>query len=258
MNQRLVIIGIVMILAFILVYFFSFYGTEEHLDQNQLGYCGKIITPAMKKTCIAMLEKNFSVCMNVPYFDKYCYDSVSILMQNPSECEGLAEYPRSACYHNIAKLRKDQSLCEKVSWFDLCYWDIAELINDPSLCHKMEAGCEKKQCLAMVTGNISYCEEVPEPSEKELCLLKLSENKDVSKCEYVPEYGETTYISSCVYDIAKKTGDISVCSIITSDEFKWKCLAELVGSEIVCDKAETQFWKDFCLVEVLKNKLTQE
>ena len=252
-------ITIITFITLMSVYFLFFYGGEEHPDQTYLDYCRKIQTPSMKKTCIAMIEKDFSICEKIPYFDKYCYDCVSALIQNPSLCESLSGYPKSACYHNIAKLKKDTSFCEKVSWFDICYWDLARLTNDASLCRKMGAECEEYQCLAEVTGNSSYCEKVPDTSEREMCFKKLSDGKDISICEiYVPERGGVTYMSSCVYNIAKETGNISACLLITSDEFKWRCLAELAGSERICNRAENQFWKDFCLVEVLKNKLIHQ
>jgi len=122
-------------------------------------------------------------------------------------------------------------------------------------------GKARKRCLnlrkslAESTGNISYCEKVPDVSEKIKCFGVLGEN--ISACEmYVREYGEIISSPRCKYELAKLKNDVSLCWNIKHKETKWKCIAELNATEKVCDKAETQFWRDYCLVEVLKTRLS--
>ncbi len=234
--------------------------TEELYKEINESHCNEMKTAEMKKTCLAMFEKNLSICEGMPYFNEYCYDKVFILMENFSEslCEKLSKYyPKTTCYIRLAEIKKDESFCKKAGGrYQECSWKLAKLLKKPELCSAIEVDCEKNQCLAEVTGNASYCEKVPDVQEKKACYAKLLKN--VSACgEYIPEYGEILYIPICLYDLAKTTNNISLCWNITRKETKWQCLAELSKDKRVCNESESQFWKDFCLVEILKNKLVE-
>lgn len=226
-------------------------------DENR---CSKFKSPEMKETCKAMVNKNLSICNDLSYFNSYCYEKVTEVYGNLSEsfCEGLSKYePRTDCYIKLAKIEKDPSYCKKaIGKYQMCSWELAKILKKPEPCYAIEVDCEKYQCLAKATGNISYCEKVPDHLEKRACFAKLKEN--VSMCgHYVPEKGEVTYIPTCLHSLAKDLNKKSICwSITTSQEIKWKCLADLGDSSEICNKAKSRFWKDYCLIEFLSNKMS--
>ncbi len=230
--------------------------TEELYKEINESYCNEMKTPEMKKTCIAIIGKNFSTCESCLNFREVCYKVVSQLAYNISFCDKAPPTAKYWCYRNLAVNKKNVSICEKLEIKDECYRDLAIQLHNTSLCKKMNADCEKNQCLAEVTGNASYCEKVPDVGEKELCFKKIANDIDACKVS-VSEYGELEYEPYCMHIIAKQTNNISICWKIKSGKHKLKCLAELSKDKRVCNESESQFWKDFCLVEILKNKLVE-
>jgi hypothetical protein len=251
--------GMILIIAVLAIWTSCFKSAEKTYEINE-SYCNKIKTSEMRKTCLAMVEKNFSICEELLYFDRECYEKVFVLTKNISEllCKSFSDYePKSACYVRLAEVKKNASFCENAGGsYQECSWKLAKLLKNPDLCNQIEAECEKYQCFADASGDISYCKKVTDAPEKMACYAKLQKN--VSACGmYSSEYGEILYVPQCLYDLAKITKDISLCWNITKSDVRWICLADLGATEEVCNKAETQFWKDFCLVEVLINKLNK-
>ena len=249
-------IGLILIISLIIIWNLNSKNTELVYNLNE-SYCNNIETPDMKITCMAMFKKDFNICKENFYFNDYCVDKVFQVTKNFSEslCESFSNYyPKMKCYVWLAKEKRDISFCKKAGIREFgCYWKMAILLKNPEICNYMGVDCEKYQCLAEVTGNASYCKKVPDSGEKENCIMRCLKQENACKIN-LPEYGEILYYPECMYDLAKRTNDISICWKIDG-EIKWKCLADMGATEEVCDQADTQVWKDFCLVEILKNKL---
>lgn len=256
MEKKYLVGVLIFIIGLVVVWNLSSKSTELVYGINE-SYCDKIETLDMKHTCMAMLKRDFNICKGKPYFLDYCTHKVFQVTENFSEsfCESFSRYyPRIECYLWLAKKKKDVSFCEKTDVRKPeCYWELAKILENPELCNNIEADCEKNQCLAEVTGDSSYCEHVPDSGEKEACFAKISKQENACKIN-LPEYGEILYYPECMYKMAKLKNDISICWKIEGEK-KWECLADLGATEEACDQAETQLWKDFCLVEILKNKL---
>lgn len=255
----IVVITILIIISICLVSFFMLMYKEENVD---ITFCKGIETQSMRMTCSAIFRQDPFICKKTGNFDKYCYDSVFGSTKNSSifECEKFSEYyPNSICYLNLAKIKKNPNLCEKVSgMYQTCYWELAKILKNPKLCENINAICEKNQCLAEVTGNISICEEVPDAVEKKTCIGNILKNVNIDQCEdTVTEYPSVLYVPDCVKKIALTSKNISLCNLIENKEIKWSCLAGLSKSIDICEKADSNFWKDYCKVEFIKNILAK-
>lgn len=73
-------------------------------------------------------------------------------MQNrdTDSCEKSEGVLRDACYTDIAKAKKDPSLCEKIAdqtMMGSCYTLIAEIIKDPTLCNNVKWEIREDICI---------------------------------------------------------------------------------------------------------------
>lgn len=86
------------------------------------------------------------------------------------ECKGIQDLDKqSKCYVDLAKETKNETLCGKITAFELradCYTELAILKNDPSICEKIEPrGSMYESCH-------EYFEEVIKKPEKRSPPLK--------------------------------------------------------------------------------------
>lgn len=270
MNKKLIIFAL---LAFVIISITVFYvlkygivGTKGESTKKEpidVKTCDEMNTYDLKNICLAIFTNDPSKCKDAGNFDTYCYDTVFGVIKDVSEslCKSFSEYyPRTTCYFELAKIKKDPSLCEESGGrYQKCSWELAKILKKPELCENIGVDSEKKECLAEVTCNVSFCKEITNEEEKKICIDSLSKHVSINICkEYIPEYPSVFYIPECVKNVAITTQNISLCNLIDVKETKWGCFAEVSKSIDVCERADNIFWMDFCKVEFIKNIFTKK
>lgn len=250
---------ILVILTLISIPLFLVLNSVNELDRTNTGtYCDKIENYDLKEVCLALLEKNFSRCEKLSYLDTLCYKNLIDTNNVSLElCQSLSRYEASSrCFLKLAIQTGDSSYCNETGGkYFFCKWIMAYELNDSSLCNEVDTDCKKYRCLAFLTGNESLCNEVIEEDEKKICLALTTNNFTKDSCGiYSREYGEVLYAPVCLYSISFWKKDVSVCQDIEHNQIKWECYARF-ENETLCNYAENQFFKEFCLVEIFKNTM---
>ena len=114
--------------------------------------------------------------------EKYC---LALARRSEEECSGLEEgYQRARCYSDIAEIKKELSLCDKIKSdlnlpdleADSCYRKVAVAMGDLSICKK--SGNED-DCIIEVVGNsndFNLCEKISDDQKKDSCYLRVVYN----------------------------------------------------------------------------------
>jgi len=219
----------------------------------------------MKLICLATINGNPLMCDKVGDLNSYCYETVFSAMKNISEdlCEKLSDsFPKNLCYHELAKIRKDPSICNITEGrYQWCCGDLAEITKNYKLCEEIDIYFERTECLAEVTGNLSFCEAIDINKYKSACLIKLGKITDVKECEEVVPKNFPTYseeVQECILKIALTREDVSLCDLIKAKETRIRCIAKFSDNIKVCEKVEGIFWEDFCKVEFIKSAMEKD
>jgi len=258
--KKYVILFIGIVLVLVIFQFYSIKENEDVINGTEVtgsNICGNFSVPELKIICNAISAQDPFLCTQTGNFEDYCYESVFSTSKNLSEglCNKFYQYyPRSVCYLNLAKLKRNPSYCEETGgMYQQCSWELAKVMKKPELCSNIEVDCEKYQCVAEVMENSSYCEMVPDIPERKLCYTKLLENATVDNCkEYVPEIPTVLYLPDCIRYLAERDNNITLCNFIENKELKWKCFATVSDTISICNSSADNFWKEFCEIEFIK------
>jgi len=256
------------VLICIIISTIVFFAQKEKIIEKEESFdikiCDDIKTYDLKLICLSIFTDNPSRCKEAGNFDNYCYESTFEAMKNFSEslCKGFSDYsPRTLCYLRLAETSKDPSLCEKAGGrYQECSWELAKITKNQKLCEEIEVDFEQNECLAEVTGDVSFCEKIISDIERGTCFIMLGKNADIKKCGEIVSIENPSYAYSqqCIVSVALATKDISLCDLIENKEARWRCLASLSKSIDICKGGENQFWEDFCKIEFIKSTFTQK
>jgi len=152
-----------------------------------------------------------------------CYYAFAVELNNLSLCECIAtENRKDLCYQDIASLRKDASICEKISHEgllkDICYRRVAIKNEDITICNKINDGTELNKCISQIisqTGDTSFCEKTDDP---DTCYYNIAiENLDISICEKISSSSSfPDWKTQCLLKIASAKGDKKLCEKLES------------------------------------------
>lgn len=159
-----------------------------------------IARPFMK---LALAVQNEQICRFIPvievrdgdYCKNWCYTNVAIMKKDSSICDKVKNYLNSWCYSNIAKDTKNELICEKIgdqdSFYerDSCYKDVSGVTKNESICEKIIHDSYRDQCfenIAKTTKNESVCGKIIDEWSRNFCYNDVAKSKkDPSICEKI-------------------------------------------------------------------------
>lgn len=224
----------------------------------------RFITPLQENcvTTLALNEKDESFCDVLPLSNN---DVISIVFfMTPSHKE--------VCYTEIAKTKKDFSVCKKLeeqikeqieekikqdSYLSPCYQ--AVYIASENVCNYDDEFGQYDDCiknLAIEKKDIQICKGVVNWSKQKECekeILIFTEDFLTSCQRFNGEEKE-----ECIKDAVIANDDIALCDIL-EDFYKGECYAEIIingkrNDSKLCDNFYDSLKKEVCLAEVAVNK----
>jgi hypothetical protein len=227
--------------------------------KNDSSICQKIFDSNAKSNCISVLESDITYCksycksieMAHNIADSYenlskseCHRKCIIYIPPPfnpstylSDCVKTGK-PGSICKKQLLLVTQNDSLCEDAG----CFADIAKIKKDMSVCENAHNAQRTDFCythLAMDSYNDSICDRILNQTEKEIC--KATANRDTKKfiafykCDEQPDQNKK---DDCYEGAIRHTGqvlegklsteDIYICDLIADRGKKENCYDSLI------------------------------
>lgn len=109
---------------------------------------------------------------------------------------------------------------------------------------------ESLRSIARERGDESVCELIPQAFSRNGCFRDIAlAKKDAVICEII---GDSDVVDGCLMTLALQTADHSVCQQITSENTKYKCLAQTQGNHHWCEQIKDVKSRDFCVYSLMK------
>jgi len=191
---------------------------------------------AFKSSCfdsVAKDQNDISLCKS-----QECITGYAVLLDNPDLCWLLdfGNY-RDSCFMDLAKKRKDFLLCDEVKskyTRNSCYMELNFSDQNTSFCFKLKDLSKNvlQKCLSETRHDVNSCMEMKSYIDKNECIINVAViKKDPSLCDLIemPKYnistltGPTWEKDICMYEIAKASGDVSICRAITDKRWIKNC-----------------------------------
>jgi len=114
--------------------------------------------------------------------------------------EGI-EIKRYECFKEVAIVKKDESLCEKISiyvpQYPECYIQIALIKKDPTICGKIDYQWPREECyieVAKIEKNPQLCGKIFFTGNRDKCYKEVATSKkDQTLCEKAGKYKQECY-----------------------------------------------------------------
>ncbi|MDQ3014581.1 MAG: hypothetical protein M3Q73_01810 [bacterium] len=172
--------------------------------------------------------------MNPPqYHIDLCYTQVAVKIADPEVCEYAND--KSYCFHQVAKEKKDISICDRISEGDErhemrgeCYSLFTIKGTDKSICENLQDFGGKAACYlgaVTFTPNKTICDTKmdggPFTDYNTMACYSLvaAHFKDASICNYI----KPLLRSQCISSVAIKKQDPSLCKTITDSYYANYC-----------------------------------
>ncbi|MCX8195380.1 MAG: hypothetical protein N3G22_04730 [Candidatus Micrarchaeota archaeon] len=160
--------------------------------------------------------------------------------KSESDCDNRTDskYGKRACLIDLAKIKEDPSICEKIVTDDpfdraYCYIVFAEWKKDVSHCVVINDSIYKDDCIGIVAGatkDASLCSKINSPGIQERCFTELAIlNEDASICDYI----------NISYAVRGKDPCLTYVAL-------------LKNQESMCDQLHYSDWKNFCYKQLSK------
>ncbi len=211
-----------------------YFDLAKNLSDSSI--CGKIENQPLNKACETLITGDFSLCKQLQYNTSWdaCYQTVAIETNNYSVCDlTVTDTYINACHETLALMNNFPSLCSHLvsePARDQCYFDVGVKFRDPETCAKIKTSesrdlCAHKMAIAAVRpyfcGFISndymrayqcYGELFfPSRYNITLDLCKEIRNEDIVMKD------------QCFLTMRERTGNSSICDLITTDSIKARC-----------------------------------
>lgn len=257
--------------------------------------CGQIMTKENKLRCqmaIKASQDGADVCEQIRDWKNllersYCFFFLAEARLEPNLCENIeisepGFFNQSDCYRDIAFVKRDFSICDKIKNSD-CKIRIILQIQDPSLCEGLD-DFYKEDCyteLAKLSKNPLLCGRISKKfGEQDECYDKVAKvAKDESICDFIapsselatkvcyPDENKPSLPPTCYYfptikdfcyrDVAAIKKDISVCDQVPENVNKDLCyeaVLETIKDISICTKMKDPYKKDFCYITIAVNQ----
>ncbi len=206
--------------------------------------------PYYKDKCyfeVAVSAGDTELCGYSTNWDKHeeCHAKIAEQKQDPTLCENI-EHPfwSGYCRANTRKPKtiEESSSCENKegSEKDSCYFLFAQDELDHTLCGRIESDGFRERCyrdLARFANNFTICEEITNDSIKIDCYSHMCDR---------------THASSCIAEMAEKTGNEVLCGRLfyINAGVCYLKVAVAKENESICGPIEYPAQKDSCYYKV--------
>lgn len=176
--------------------------------------CSKIKDQENRDSCVVGLAKEkgeLAVCdlIKTANIKAYCQHELAVQQNDHEICISTIEntYWRDNCHFNLALANNQQQYCTFIDHSKQqqdCYYKIAVATSDPELCKRL-AFEDKEQCfttVAIALPDAAVCDEINTPISR----------------------------NTCVYKVAKKTNDSSLCQTITFSSIRRLCREQVIST----------------------------
>ncbi len=230
-------------------------------DANRMNRCFKTVAVGLGKEDICEEINDDKLKMS-------CFADVGIASGNESLCakEGLSVYDKRECYTEIAKNKKDETICDNIEnerSMAECYKEVGVIAESVEICKKILATQEiwKVNCInniAMNQKNVKVCYEHTDENQLGICISIMAEElSDAALCEdIIGEEVDHNAISLCIGEVAKKKRDKGICANIIDIGFRNMCYSRVAiarGEISICDEIkDSRCYMDECYMEIAK------
>lgn len=154
--KRIFLILLILFLVWLISGIFSFpsfFLYQSALNTKNSFFCFLCpLTSGWRYECyldLAIEKKDLSLC-DKSLSQNYCYREVAKLKKESILCEKISDsFNRDSCYLGVAEARKEVDLCEKISDLkakNFCFYAIAEATKNPNLCEKIRSNHRRERC----------------------------------------------------------------------------------------------------------------
>ncbi len=223
--------------------------------------CKKIKYQLVRDHCLAVVTQNSSLCEGISgRMRNTCYLEVVAVTKDPRICEKMGTDPNSlrSCYDILSYYYQKQNLgvCESITGADsenrrdACYRNIAKVKWNPSICDKIQSQSYKDECyygVAIVNRNSSLCDRIQRELYKYECYENVARSRgDYTPCDNIPDqhYRDKCYCASTDYN-----KNLSICDKIQDQNCRYMCYGSVARAKkdtSICDKIQDQNEKDTC------------
>lgn len=155
--------------------------------------------------------------------------------KDESYCGKIVDsFNRKLCYARLAEVKNDLTLCEKTIAPESCKLDVLEITKNIADCTEITDTDLKTMCFAILTPDMDKCEEIgSDPlttpvttyNPRKECFLRYAElNEDKMAC-----YKLSLMKDVCLYGVAEKKKDRSICEEIASEFWREGCIEKTGG-----------------------------
>jgi hypothetical protein len=237
---------------------------------------------------LAVSTKDASICENIKKEVNILYAKDPSSAQTSSLKFGLGDVHAEVCYEKVGAATNDLSMCNKIGiqsflkWS--CYNDVAASSEDPNICRQLDDKDSVDRCLSGVgikKKSLLICDEIKKESYREACYsgvfqklkdinicFKINsitfqdgcysylakENKDYKLCQKISS--ESSDSDSCFEDVARLTGDISICKYVKKyPVFCYAAIAIYKNDSKICNQYSDDI--DLCISDfaIAKNRI---
>jgi hypothetical protein len=166
-----------------------------------------------------------------------CYHNVAVLAGNMTLC-GKAGDDQSiqGCYMQVSVGKLDVRLCEQVTdqnTKDLCVMQISQMTSDPSHCLQIHELSYRDNCFSHIARNVSkaeYCAQINDITERGKCNYDVAgAARDVTVCDQLKLDGNNIMRNVCVSQIARLENNQSYCDLISIKDIQTSCNARFLS-----------------------------
>jgi hypothetical protein len=184
---------------------------------EDVSYCDEI-----QGHMLLPLPRSGNHYTNLWSLERECHTQVAEQTQDYNDCGGLVN-----CITNIAINSTDVNACYAIEE-EYSQNECRRKVGDASLCKSTQYSCILGA--AGKTRDISLCltlpSEHPERDWQKDCITLVSQEfEDPKECFVIPDQIEKT---RCIFGIASRLGDSSICEFITMEPTKEYCITSAI------------------------------
>lgn len=231
-------------------------------DQSRIDTCYKKI---------AINKEEHSICKRIESEHKSdeCYGGIAVSKNDETLCP-LAGTAESDCYKDIAIAKKNKDICRKITdskyTKNSCFEAIAISTTNSKDCYEIQELSSRERCLnnyAIAVGDAWVCKELSTPIKQDICYQGVAVTEgNANICDKISEISSNSAYQSCIWRVAQKTGDHSVCAKL--EEAKAKSHVDeidecyyIVGyyhyKASACSSVKDEVKRNTCLVKVAEH-----
>lgn len=173
-----------------------------------------------------------------------CYAELGILRTDLNLCDkAFSEASKFYCYESIAEKTKAPQICAQITdnyWQPICYQKVGISLNNSALCAEVAKEDLRNDCfyeVALSTFDEKVCPSIADGILHVKCMTRIAVAKNNVNICFGLGRG-TMNNDRCIFNVAKKVGNPTMCNWMSFDEFKKTCFD--VVEEIAAERRAAQ------------------